>query len=185
MALRPTPPPTSLSLDDRHTASSLVVALSHSVVSDSATPWTAAHQASLSFTTSRGLPRFMSIESVMPSNHLILCLILCCSNTSKANTPGPPPQTLALQLPPSLSPRDPLACHSPFTLFGCHGFGKISLDPYPKQQSSHHSPSPALRCTLRQLFVCSLSPLEDILRKRWEFAFFSALPLESRPMPGA
>ena len=37
------------------------------------TPWTAAHQASLSITNSRSQPKFMSIESVMPSNHLILC----------------------------------------------------------------------------------------------------------------
>ena len=36
-------------------------------------PWTAAHQASLSFTASQSLLKFMSIESVMPSNHLILC----------------------------------------------------------------------------------------------------------------
>ena len=38
-----------------------------------ATPWTAARQASLSITNSQSLPRFMPIESVMPSNHLILC----------------------------------------------------------------------------------------------------------------
>ena len=38
-----------------------------------ATPWTAARQASLSITNSRSLPKPMSIESVMPSNHLILC----------------------------------------------------------------------------------------------------------------
>ena len=38
-----------------------------------ATPWTAACQASLSFTNSWSLPKPMSIESVMPSNHLILC----------------------------------------------------------------------------------------------------------------
>jgi len=37
------------------------------------TPWTAAHQASLSFTISRSWLKLMSIESVMPSNHLILC----------------------------------------------------------------------------------------------------------------
>ena len=36
-------------------------------------PWTAARQASLSFTDSRSLLKLMSIESVMPSNHLILC----------------------------------------------------------------------------------------------------------------
>ena len=37
------------------------------------TPWTAAHQAPLSFTISQSLLKFISIESVMPSNHLILC----------------------------------------------------------------------------------------------------------------
>ena len=42
------------------------------------TPWTAAHQASLSITNSRSLLKLMSIELVMPSNHLILCLSLLC-----------------------------------------------------------------------------------------------------------
>ena len=37
------------------------------------TPWTASHQASLSFTISQSLLKIMSIESVMPSNQLILC----------------------------------------------------------------------------------------------------------------
>ena len=49
------------------------VQFSRSVMSDSATPWTAACQASLSFTISRNLLKFMSIESVMPSNVHILC----------------------------------------------------------------------------------------------------------------
>ena len=40
------------------------------------TPWTAARQASLSITDSRSLLKLISIESVMPSNHLILCLLL-------------------------------------------------------------------------------------------------------------
>ena len=40
-------------------------------MSDSATPWTAACQASLSFTNSQTLLKFTSIELVMPSNHLI------------------------------------------------------------------------------------------------------------------
>ena len=39
-------------------------------------PWTAAHQASLSSTLSQSLLKFMSIELVMPSNHLICCLLL-------------------------------------------------------------------------------------------------------------
>ena len=50
------------------------VQLRHSVLSDSATPWTAARQTSLSITNSQSLPKLMSIESVMPSNHLLLCV---------------------------------------------------------------------------------------------------------------
>ena len=42
-------------------------------MTDSATPWTAARQASLSITNSHSLLKLMSIESVMPSNCLILC----------------------------------------------------------------------------------------------------------------
>ena len=50
---------------------SSVQSLSH--VWLTATPWTAAHQASLSITISQSLLKLMSIELVMPSNHLILC----------------------------------------------------------------------------------------------------------------
>ena len=53
---------------------SSVQLLSH--VQLSATPWTAARQACLSITNSWSLPKFMSIELVMPSNHLILCHFL-------------------------------------------------------------------------------------------------------------
>ena len=45
-----------------------------SCVQFSVTPWTAAHQASLSITNSRSLLKLMSIESVMPTNHLILVI---------------------------------------------------------------------------------------------------------------
>ena len=41
-----------------------------------ATPWTAARQASLSITNSRSLPKLMSTELVIPSNHLICCPLL-------------------------------------------------------------------------------------------------------------
>ena len=50
------------------------------------TPWTAAHQASLSITNSRSSPKPMSIESMMPSNHLILCrLISSCPQSFPAS----------------------------------------------------------------------------------------------------
>ena len=58
----------------------VVQSLSH--VQLFATSWTAAHQASMSFTISRSLLKCMCIESVMPSNYLILChpLLLLSSN---------------------------------------------------------------------------------------------------------
>ena len=49
------------------------VQFSRSVLSDSVIPWTAARQASLSITISWSLLKLMSVESMMPSNHLILC----------------------------------------------------------------------------------------------------------------
>ena len=50
-----------------------MVQFSYSVVSNSVTPWTAARLASLSFTSSLSFLKLMSIESMRPSNHLILC----------------------------------------------------------------------------------------------------------------
>ena len=50
-----------------------------SVVSDSATPWTAAHQASLSITISQKLLKLMSIESMMPSHPLLPPSAFCLS----------------------------------------------------------------------------------------------------------
>ena len=71
----PTPVPLP---GESHGQRSLVVFIisvqfSCSVVSDSATPWFAACQASLSITSSLSLLKLMPIESVMPSSHLILC----------------------------------------------------------------------------------------------------------------
>ena len=71
-----------------------------SCVQLSETPWTTAHQASLSITISQSLPKPMSIESVIPSNHLILChpllllpsifpSIRVFSNESVLHTPFP------------------------------------------------------------------------------------------------
>ena len=57
---------------DLHTQP-LVVLCNRSVMSDSATPWIAACQASLSITNSWSILKLKSIKSVMPSNHLILC----------------------------------------------------------------------------------------------------------------
>ena len=64
------PPPAAPLSRDQVGAVVAVQSLSH--VQLFATPWTAARQASLSITNSQSLLKFLSIESVMPSNHLIL-----------------------------------------------------------------------------------------------------------------
>ena len=62
----------------------ILLLFSHSCVWLFVIPWTVPHQSSLSFTNSQSLLRLMFIESVMPSNHLILChpLLLTPSNFS-------------------------------------------------------------------------------------------------------
>ena len=65
-------------------------------MSDFATPWTAAQQASLSFTISWSLFKLVSIESVMPSNHLILCCpFSSCPQSFPASMPFPMSQLFA------------------------------------------------------------------------------------------
>ena len=54
----------------------VVLLFSHSVMPDSVTPWTSAHQPSLFFTISQSSLKFMSFESGMPSSYLILCCLL-------------------------------------------------------------------------------------------------------------
>ena len=76
-----------------------------------ATPWTATRQASLSITNSRSLLKLMSIESVMPSNHLILCRpllpplifpsISVFSNKSALSIRWPKCQTFSFNISPS------------------------------------------------------------------------------------
>ena len=56
-----------------HPVNPPLLSFSLSVMSDSVTPWTAAREAPLSSTISQSLLRYMSIESVMPSEHIILC----------------------------------------------------------------------------------------------------------------
>ena len=87
------------------------VQFSHSVVSDSAIPWTEALQASLTITNSRSLLKLMSIELVMPSNHLILCRplllpsifpsIRVCSNESALHLRWPKYWSFSFSISPS------------------------------------------------------------------------------------
>ena len=89
-----------------------VVAVACLVVSDSATPWTAACHASLSVTISQSLPKFMFITSVIPSSHLIVwCPLLLLpsifpsikdfSNESSASIRWPKYWSFSISISPS------------------------------------------------------------------------------------
>ena len=69
----PFPTPGDLSNPGIEPESPAISSVQFSHVRLFATPWITAHQASLSITNSRSLPRLTSIESVMPSSHLFLC----------------------------------------------------------------------------------------------------------------
>ena len=94
------------------------------------TPWTAACQASLSFTISQSLLKLMSIESVMPSNHLILCH--------------------SLLLLPSIFPRIKVFSNEYFFTSGGQSIGSFSFSISP---SNEHSGLISFRMDLLDLLV--------------------------------
>ena len=83
------------------------------------TLWTAACQAPLSLTVSRSLLKFMSVESVMPSNHLILSCILICAVFPSSQT-GVSFIFYYLRE----SPGEPAACSCVF-VYSCQPFQSI------------------------------------------------------------
>ena len=116
---------------------------SRSVVSDSATPWTAARQASLSINNFQSLPKLMSIESVMPSNHLILCgpLLLLpsvfpnirvFSSESVLHIRWPKYWSFSFSISPSNE-------HSGLISFRIHGLDLLAVQGTLKSLLQHHS----------------------------------------------
>ena len=94
-----------------------------------ATPWTTARQASLSITNSRSLATLTSIESVMPSNHLILCCPLLLlpsifpsirvfSNESALRIRGPKYWSFSLNVSPSNEKWAHTSFHFSISLYG-------------------------------------------------------------------
>ena len=89
-------------------------------------PWTAAHQTSLSFAISRSLFKLMSIESVMPSNHLILCSPLSsCPQPLPAS--GSFPKSHCFASGGKNIGASPLASVLPMNIQGCFPLGLIGL----------------------------------------------------------
>ena len=141
------------------------------------TPWTAACQASLSITISRSLPRLMSIESVMPSNHLILCHLLLLppsifpsirvfSNESVLRIKWPKYWSFSFNISPSNE-------YSGLISFRMDWLDLLAVQGTLKSLLQHHSPKASiLRCSA--FFIVQLSHPYMITGKaialtRWTF----------------
>ena len=141
------------------------------------TPWTTAHQASLSFTNSRSLPKLMSIESVMPSNHLILCRPLLVlpsvfpsikvfSNESAFHIRCPKYWSISFNISPSDG-------HSGLISFRMDWLDLLAVQGTLKSLLQHHnSKASVLRCSA--FFIVQLSHLymttgKTIALTRWTF----------------
>ena len=125
-----------------------------------ATPWTAARQASLSITNSQSLLKLMSIESVMPSNHLILCRPLLLlpsvfpsirvfSSESVFHIRWPKYWSFSFSISPSSE-------YSGLISFGIDWFDRLAIQGILKGLFQHHS-SKALILLCSAFFIVQLS----------------------------
>ena len=150
---------------------------SHSVVSDSATPWTAACQASLSITNSRILFKLLPIELVMPSNHLILCHpLLLPPSIFPSIRVFPSESALCIRWPKywsfsfSISPSSE---YSGLISFSIDWFDLLAVQGALKSLFQHHSSKASiLRCSaffIVQLLHPYMTSGKTIALTRWTF----------------
>ena len=146
-------------------------------MSDSTTPWTAARQASLSITNSRSLLKLVSIESVMPSNHLILCLCLLLlpsvfpsirifCNESALHIRWPKCWSFSFSISPSNE-------YSGLTFFRIDWFDLLAVQGTLKNLLQHHSSKASISSMLSFLYGPTLTSIHDtgkaILLTTWTF----------------
>ena len=129
----------------------------------SVTPWTTAHQASLSITNSWSLPKLMSLELVMPSNHLILCCPLLLpsifpsirvfSNQSVLHIRWPKYWSFSFNISPSNE-------HSGLISFR---MDRLDLPESPPRDSQESSPTPPKASILRHsaFYNSTLTSIND------------------------
>ena len=116
------------------------------------TPWTAARQASLSLTISLSLPKLMSIESVMPSNHLILCPpLLLLPSTFPSTRVFSSESALQIRSPKDWSYSFSISCSSEYSgliSFRTGWFDLLAVQGTLKNLLQHHSLKVSiLRCS--------------------------------------
>ena len=129
-----------------------------------ATPWTAACQASLSITNSQRLPKLMSIELVMPSNHLILCCPLLLPSVFPSIRVFSHESALPIRWPQYLSFSfnvSPSSEHPGLISFSMDWLDLLAVQGTLKSLLQHHSSKASiLRCSA--FFIVQLStPIHD------------------------
>ena len=130
------------------------------------TPWTAAHQASLSITNSQSSPKPMSIESVMPSSHLILFRPLLL--------PSIPPRIRVFSNEPALRIRWPKYWSFSFNISpsneypGLTSFRMDWLDLLVVQDSQEFSPTPQLKSINSSALSFLYSPTLTSIHDHWK-----------------
>ena len=131
------------------------------------TPWTAVPQASLSITNSQSLPKLMSIESVMPSNPLILCRPLLL-------LPSIFPSSSVFSNESALHIRWPKYWSFSFSISSSSGYpGLISfrmdwLDLLAVQGILESSPTPKFKSINSSVLSCLYSPTHISLQAYWK-----------------
>ena len=137
------------------------------------TPWIAAHQASLSITNSRSLSKLMSVESVMPSNHLILFIIIS-SSPLIILSPSPPAFNLSQhqRLFKWIGSLKQVASASasvlPMTIQDWFPLGWTGWSPCSPRDSQESSPTPQFKSikSLALSFLCS--PTLTFIHDYWK-----------------
>ena len=135
-------------------------------------PWAVAHQASLSFTMSWSLPKFKSIKSVVPSNHLILCWhlflppsnfpsIRVSSNESALRIRWPKCWSFSLSISPSNE-------YSGLISFRIDWFDLLAVQGTLKSLLQHHS-SKASILRHSAFFMATLTSIHDYWKKQLFF----------------
>ena len=133
-----------------------------------ATPWTTARQASLSITNSWSPPKPMSIESVMPSNHLILCcslrllssifpIIRVLSNESALCIRWPKYWSFSFNISPSNE-------HSGLISFRMDWLDLLAVQGTPKSLLQHHSSKASILLS-SAFFIVQLSSGASVITK--------------------
>ena len=119
------------------------------------TPWTAARQAFLSFTISKSLLKFMSVESVMPSNHLILCFsILLLPSIFKAS--GSFPMSWLFTSGGQSIGTSASASVLPMNILGWFPFGLTGLISLQSRDSQESSPVPHFEPQVQNALLSTL-----------------------------